>query len=482
MPYYDLREYLAVLERHEQLRRVKATVDWNLEVGAIIRRSYDLKAPAPLFENISGYTDHYRILGAPMGLSSLINAPYARLALALELPPDTHITQILETYIERKNQRINPIVVSDGPCKEEIHLGDDIDLLEFPVPMIHHGDGGRYIGTWDTVVTKDPDTGWVNWGMYRLMVHDRNTMGGIILPNHHNGLHYFTKYEKRGQPMEFAVALGTDPACSLASAAGPPPGVDEATLAGGFRGAPVELVKCETVDLEVPATAEIVIEGKIMPGERLEEGPFGEYTGFRAGDRAPRPVYRVTAVTHRRNPILPVSSVGVPVDDSAVIVPVIKAAETLDILRRQGLPVKMAYCPPAGIGHTMYVSTEVPYPGYPRRLAHAVWNSRSDACYQLVIVPTDVDVTNIDEVMWSMATRCHPVRGIYQVDNVPGNPLLPFLSREERNTQLAAYIMFDCTWPTQWPQDEIPEKASFDAMWPKEIQDRVLQRWQEYGL
>jgi len=186
MEINDLRDYLDLLEEYEEVQHIRAEVDWNLEMGAITRRCYDLGAPAALFENIKGYPKGFRALGAPLGASRKRgHSLFARTALALGMRPSTSAKEIMKTYLERKEKLIPPISLSTGPCKENILRGEEVDLLKFPIPLIHGGDGGRYIGTWHTVITKDPDSSWVNWGMYRLMVHDRNTQGcGFPLQQH----------------------------------------------------------------------------------------------------------------------------------------------------------------------------------------------------------------------------------------------------------------------------------------------------------
>lgn len=476
----DLREYVAQLEMAGEIQRVEKEVDWQLEIGAIIRRSYDLKAPAPLFQKIKGYPAGYRILGAPIGTSAKPNRLHARLAISMGMGPDSSATDIMEEFIKRMKNPIKPILVSQGPCKENIHVGEEVDLEEFPAPLIHAGDGGRYIGTWHLVATKDPDSGWVNWGMYRVMLHDQKSMGILIIPAKHIGLHY-SRYESMNKPMEVAIAIGTEPVTSLICAKMLPSEVNEADIIGGVRQEPLEVVKCETVDLVVPATSEIVLEGEIWPHERKEEGPFGEYTGYRAGDRAPRPVCHVKAITHRNEPILPVSCMGVPVDDCAALRP-LASALLLDELRTRGFPVKMVYSPMQASPHLQIVSTRVPFANYARYLANAVWGSAAGrTAHYLVIVDDDVDVTNMDEVLWCLTTRCHPDRGIFKMPNMPGQPLLPFLSRHEKEHHLGANVLFDCTWPKEWSDDDIPEKASFNVMWPREIQDKVLRSWNEYG-
>ena len=164
MSITDLRDFLDLLDEHDELQRIRMEIDWNLEMGAITRRCYDLGAAAALFENIKGYPKGFRALGAPLGASRRRgHSLFARTALALGMGPSASAKEIMVTYLERKEKLIKPITVKSGPCKENILLGDDLDLLKFPSPLIHGGDGDRYIGTWHTVITKDPDSSWVNW-------------------------------------------------------------------------------------------------------------------------------------------------------------------------------------------------------------------------------------------------------------------------------------------------------------------------------
>jgi len=482
MAFRDLREYIKKLEEEKELIRIKEEVDWNLEVGAIIRRSMDVKGPAPFFENIKGYPEGYRIFGTPAGTSCRPGRYHCRMAMSYGMAPDSSAEEIIEEYLERKKNPIKPVLVDNGPCKEIIKVDDEVNLFDFPVPYVHDGDGGRYIGTWHIVITKDPDTGWVNWGMYRLMVIDKNTMGGIIAPPQHIGQMYYDKYEARNQPMEFAVAIGTEPVSSLMGCTFLPPDVNEADIAGALRKEPVELVKCETVDLAVPAHSEIVLEGVVMPHEREDEGPFGEYVGFQTGKRSPKPVYRVKAITHRKDPILPVSNMGVPVDDSAAVMSINLSAEYLEELREKRLPVKMAFCPPEGVGHVVAVSTKVPYPNIAKRIANCVW-SYMVGSYIVIVVDEDVDVTDFGQVIHSLANKCHPYKDIKTFDDMPVYPvLIPFLGPGDRLTgNNGGTALFDCTWPYDWPKEHIPVKSSFDVIYPKEIQEKVLAKCKKYG-
>ena len=484
MAIRDLRDFLDLLDRHGELQRIKEEVDWNLEMGAITRHCYDIGAPAALFENIKGYSDGYRALGAPMGTSSKPgHSLYARTALALGLGPETPVKEIMQSYLKRKETPIKPIVVKSGPCKENILLGKDVDLLKFPVPLIHGGDGGRYIGTWNTVITKDPDSPWVNWGMYRLMVHDQNTMGCLFPMQQHIGQMY-QKYEAKNLPMPAAVAIGGQPVIPIVSCVPLPPFVNEVDIAGALQGDPIPLVKCETVDLEVPATAEIVLEGVVLPNERKTEGPFGEYMGYESGKASPKPIFRVDAITHRNDPILPFSNMGMPIHEGQTATALIKGAEIYSELKKLGLPVKGVYCPPYAVGHMAVISTETPFINFAKRVAHAVWATKPGLfTYYIVVVDADVDPTNMNEVLHAITTKCHPVNGIHPVSHIPGFPvLLPFMPAKERLLGDAAGVILDCTWPKDWPPETIPVKATLENLWPKEIREKVLGKWERYGF
>ncbi|MGH7845639.1 MAG: UbiD family decarboxylase [Candidatus Binatia bacterium] len=484
MALRDLRDYIDVLESCGELVRVRQEVDWNLEMGAIVRRCYDLGAPAPLFENIKGYPDGYRALGAPLGPSKRArHSLYARTAIALGLPPQTPAKKIMAVYLQRKEKPVKPTLVSAGPCKEVILRGREVDLSKFPVPLIHGGDGGRYIGTWHAVVTKDPDSDWVNWGMYRLMIHDRNSLGCLFPLQQHIGQMY-QKWEAKREPMPAAVAIGGPPIVPIVSCSQLPPFVSEVDIAGGLQEQPIPLIKCETVDLEVPAMSEIVLEGEVLPHERRVEGPFGEYMGYEAGKSSPKPVFRVNAITHRRDPILPFSNMGMPIHESQTTTALFKGAEIYAELKKLGLPVKAVFVPPYGVGHMVVVSTETPFINFAKRVAHAVWATKPGLfTYYIVVVDSDVDPTNMDEVLHAITTKCHPVDGIHAVPHIPGFPvLLPFLPAKERLLGDAAGVIFDCTWPKDWAPDTIPVKATLENLWPGEIKEKVLANWEKYGF
>ncbi|MBI4286347.1 MAG: UbiD family decarboxylase [Chloroflexi bacterium] len=474
MPFRDLREFIARLEGEKEAVQIKEEVDWDLEAGAIVRLAHEKGLPAPFFQRVKGYPEGYRMFGAPL-------ATHKRVAIAMDMDADASLRQMIQEYGRRERQPIKPVFVKNGPCKENIYVGEEVDLLKFPVPLLHEGDGGRYIGTFHLTIVKDPDREWVNWSMQRHMVHTRNTMGILAEPlTHLGGL--LRKYEERNKPMEVAIAIGTEPVSAFCSASPIPYGVSEVDIAGGIRGEPVELVRCETVDLAVPATSEIVIEGEFRPHERMLEGPFGEYTGYMAGDRAPRPVITAKAITHRNNPILTVTCEGMPLTEGQLIGSIGKTSELIDALKARGLPVTDVCVYAETSPMLAVVAVKVPFANVASEIAHVVWGVRAGAhIAYIIVVEDDVDPYNMSEVLHALVTKCHPSRGIFKWEQTIGYKLFPFLNEHERKYAMGAKAYFDCTWPVDWDPAAVPKKSSFKTIYPAQIQEKALAKWRKYG-
>lgn len=477
MAFRDLRHYISTLEELGEVKRVKQEVHWNLEAGAILRRTYELGLPAPFFQKIKGYPEGYRVFGGPLG-------NMRRVAIAMGLPPETPQRELMAEYLKRKEKLIKPLRVSKdkAPCKENIILGDDVDLFKLPAPMVHEGDGGRYIATWHANISRDPATGWTNWGMYRAMIITKNTMTGRVEPNKHMGMH-LRAYKSRNEPMPFAIAIGLDPISGMVACTPVPHRVAEVEVSGALSGQPVEMVKCETVDLEVPANAEIVIEGFVDPKETRFEGPFGEYTGYRASPRDQRPLYRVTAITHRKDPILTMSCMGIPIDDCHAPMSVSLGAEYLMVLRNQGYPVADLCVIPECATLLVVVSVKTPYANIAQAIANCIWASEEGFCSPyVVVVEDDVDPSDKSQVLHALATKCHPYRGITRLEHTRATQLYPFLSLHERRYRLGAHAYFDCTWPVDWdPAIAVPPRSSFNNIYSREVQEHVLRNWKKYG-
>lgn len=476
MAYKDIREFCQAMAITGDLVNVKKEVDWDLEAAAITRRSTEQLGPAVMFEKVKDYPEGYRILGAQQ-------ATYRRVAMSLGLPPDTPIPEIYKEYEVRDQHPIKPVIVKTGPCKENIMKGDDIDVMKFPAPYIHDGDGGRYLGTWDVIITRDPETGWNNWGMYRFMVHNGHVLTGDPTFTSHFALTMRNKYMPQNKRMPVAIVSGADPLCHMVATAGYGIGVDEVDYAGALRKSPVELVKAETSDLLVPANAEIVVEGEILPDAIGTEGPFGEYPGYRTGKARTGVVCLIKAITYRSSPILTMISLGIPVDDSSVSAALTASLAIKRRMKRHEIPVTDVYCPAEGVTHLVVVGVEKGGIKMAQQIKDII-TARRAAVNKVVVVDKDVDVFDMKQVIHALSVKCHPVRGIVSNEIAAGkaNELTPCYSREEREHKKGGAVVFDCTWPPEWPKDTLPIKSSFNDIYPKEIQDKVLKNWKDYGL
>lgn len=474
----DNRQFLAALEKSGDVARIKEEVDWDGEVGALVRRSMERKAQAIYCEKIKDYPSGYTIFGAPI-------ATHRRLAVALGLKPETPLKETQHHYEKRIESPIKPILVKEGPCQENVLLGKDVDLFRLPAPMVHWGDGGRYIGTWHVVVMQDPDppqAGWVNWGMYRQMVYNRTTIVGAWHIHNQGGMLLWSKYMPTRTPMPVAIAIGINPICALVGVAPFNVGQSEVDYAGALLGEPVELVKCRTVGLMVPAHAEIVLEGEIIPEMRMPEAPFGEYTGYRTALNPRGVACRVKAITFRNNPILTMDNPGLPVDSSGVCWAMTSAAANKKLLQGQGVPVTDVHFPPEASNMIAFVSVKRMYSNVAMKVYH-VLQGGAEWAPKVFVMDDDVDVFDLNEVLHTFATRCHPERGIKITEGESGNALHPFLSPKERYWGQGASNLFDCTWPYTWSRrTDIPPRVSFREAYPDEVKEKVLKKWNKYGF
>ncbi|MBV9172657.1 MAG: UbiD family decarboxylase, partial [Chloroflexi bacterium] len=453
---------------------------------------------AQLFTNIKDAMKGARLLGG-------LHATYPRLAVMLGLPPETGYHDLIDFFGEAFQRRIKPVIVDSGACQQNVMVGEQLDLFKFPVPKLTPVDGGRYIGTMCNCVTKDPDSDWVNWGTYRSQVHDQRTCSVWINPYQHGGL-ILNKYASRGQKMEYVQFFGGDPVYSIVAGADIPYGVSEVEVAGGIRGEPVKLVKCKTVDLYVPADAEIVLEGTVDPAETRDEGPFAEYAGYATMEVLKRPIYHVSAVTYRDDPILPATCLGIPTTDE-LMQTLYAPPQVKERLRIQGLPdCKVAVWAQSGLS-TIVVSTSggvdkprsmgaqeqnphpIPgraaYAGIPQRIASTVWSTHWGALYPFVIVvDDDVDPANTEQVLHALLTKCNPTRDIHIYPGYGNSPILPYLPKGPlwNSGYGGGNCLFDCTWPIEWDTADIPVRIAFDTTYPPEIREKVLANVNKWGL
>jgi len=477
MPYKDHREFMAALEKTGDLARVAKKVDWDCEVGAIGRRTYEMGGPCLHFTNIKDYPEGFTILNGSTG-------NWRRVAICLGLDPETPVREIYRVYEQRLNNPMQPLTLEneDAACKQNILSGDDVDLYKFPAPMIHEGDGGRYIGTWDLVVSGSPDGQWQNWGMYRFMIHNKRWMVGWPQTTSQLAMMLKKYYLPCNEPMPVALVIGADPNSHLVATAAFKPGENEADYAGGLNQAPIELVKCETSNLLVPAHAEIIIEGEITLDKIAPDGPFGEYPGYRSGTMGEGLAFRVTGITYRNDPILTMIALGVPLDDSNIAASLTAGVAMKRGLLRHNIPISDVFVPPEGVTHLIVVGVKERGPHITRKILD-YFTARRVMVSKIMVVEDDIDVFDMGQVLHAFASKCHPAKGIH-IEHYEGraNSLTPFYSPEDRARLKGASMAFDCTWPPEWNPEIIPVRASFNDIYPSEIKNKVLDRWAEYGL
>ena len=457
MAYRDLREFLNRLEAEGELTRVRAEVDLKYEIGAICRKVLDQRGPALFFENPS----------STIPLVANIVATRRRYAMALETTPE----ELHREWTERTGKPLPPVTVKDGPCKERIYKGGDVDLFRFPIPVWNGLDGGPYI-TFPCHISKDPDTGIRNAAMYRAQVHNRNTIGILGAPYRHIMQHA----RKQSGPLPVAIALGCDPAIHIASVASFPFGTDELAMAGALRKEPVEVVPCETIPLEAPARAEIVLEGEIFLNEKQMEGYFGEFTGY-YGLRIERPVIKIKAITHRNNPYYLASYEGKPPQETNYLMGIPTEAEIHRLVSIPG--IKKVHVTDGGCGaFNCIVSIEKKFEGYGKMMAMAVmgtWGARF--IKNLIIVDEDIDPFNWNDVEWALATRVQPDRDVEIIKAVTGVILDPSLSEHERATghSRTSKMIIDAT---KYDAD----RFEIACLPKKDVLDRVMKEWEKYGI
>ncbi len=477
MAFNDHRDFFEVLEKNGELARISTEVDWDIEAGAIGRRTYEREGPCLLFENVKDYPKGFRISNGTSGT-------WSRVALAMGLPKDASVRDISRVYEERIGVRIPPRILKkeEAPCKENIMVGDEVDLYKFPCPMIHEGDGGRYVGTWDIVINKDPETNWTNWGMYRFMVHTRNWLTGWPQTTSQFAMILNQHYLPKNKPMPVAIVIGTDPLAHIVATAGIKPQDNEAEATGGLRGEPIDLVQCETSDLMVPAHAEIVIEAELIPGRIAPDGPFGEYPGYRSGTMCEGVAVKVNAITYRNDPIVTMIALGTPPEDSSIAASLSAAVAMKNGLLRHNIPVTDVFVPPEGVTHLIVIGVTKGGTEVSRKILD-YFTARRVMTNKHIVVDADVDVFNMKEVIHAFATRCHPGTGIaYEWYEGRSNSLTPFYSPKERAKLKGVSVVFDSTWPPEWPKEIIPIKSSFKTIFSEEIQEKVVKNWEKYGL
>ncbi|MCL2713907.1 MAG: UbiD family decarboxylase [Alphaproteobacteria bacterium] len=488
----SLRQWLAQLERHGQLRRIKAEVDWDEEIAAIARVNLALSGPGLLFETIKGYRE-----GRCGRFLTTALANRTQVCLLVGLPPDAPDRRIVRHLKDTYRRRIPPATVTGGPVKENILHGDAINLLEFPVPKWHRLDGGRFIDTFCGVITRDPDSAQLNVGLYRGQVLGPRRIGKLIVPTQHWGTH-FAQHRASMKPMEVAIVYGWHDVLPFCAGSFFPKTVCEYDMMGAILGQSVELVKCETSELLVPASAEIVVEGTISPDPATfaDEGPFAEYPGYAGGTASPKPVVEVSCLTHRHDPILrgtlEGARPGFPTEDSPICA-YSWSAIAWNMLEDAGVGgVTDVWMPPVSTGTNIVVQIQKRYRGHAQQVAAALWGTGAAQWVfkNVMVVEEDIDIRDPVALDWAFAFRVNAAEGqVSTFGPTFGSVLDPSTPRHQADgrkygTGNWTRLLIDATrnWEFEpnpaWGGRRFPPINTLDPA----LEEQICRRWQEYGI
>lgn len=469
----DLRDFVALCEKEGELKRVKAEVDWNLEISHIAKVVEEKSGPALLFEKVKGYTSP--VLTGAFGTTK-------RLAMILGKDPNMSMVELTREWVKLAVKGVIPATEQkDGPIFENIVEGDKVDAFAFPSPQFYELDGGRYFGTAVFMVIQDPETGNVNLGTYRMGILDNKTVGVQILKGK-TADRIMKKWGKQGKKMPACAIIGGDPLHIFAGAAtvsGAKSGYD---VVGSLRGESVNIVKSKLFGLPIPAAAEIVLEGEIDPNNLRNEGPFGEYTGYYTEElikQIPKPALDIKQVYYRNNPILWETSVGRPVGDQHMLYAFTRNASLWVDLENMKIPgIKSVYTLPEGSGRFIVViSVQQMYPGHADQVAAAVVasNTGTYGTKMIIIVDDDIDADDLPRVWWALGTRFNPLRGTQIINRGRSTPLDPALAADEEKL-ITSRIILDATIPYEW------KDKPTEIMLNQPMAAQVQARWKEYGI
>jgi 4-hydroxy-3-polyprenylbenzoate decarboxylase len=473
--FEDLRSFIAACDQLGECQKIDGA-DWNLEIGALTEVTAELLSEPPLllFDHIKDYPPGHRV-------ASLHVASTRRAALALGLPfdrPKLELVRLASRKVKAAHgHTLPPVTVSSGPVMDHVFNGPDVDIWSLPVPRYHADDGGRYIGTGSAVINRDPETGVVNVGNYRMQVHEKNLLGIWISPGQH-GRQICMRYWERGESCPIAVAFGVDPLTYMASHTKIPWGRSELEFAGGLRGRPVEVIEGPVTGLPIPAHAEIALEGEIPPPEveARDEGPFGEWPGYYSGGTRgtgePQPVLRVKALYHRDAPILQNSAplwpgartMGLPLD-AGLLWDQLESAGIQDVV---GVFTHTAYL--------VVVAIRQRYAGHAKQTGHAAVSCGSRVRHgrYVVVVDEDIDPTNLKEVLWAMQTRVNPTTDIEIIDGCTSTPVEPRIDPERRAIRdfTIPRAIFYAVRPYAW-RDKFPQVSRT----PRDLRHEIVEKY-----
>ncbi len=470
--YRDLRKWMEQVESLGELKHLDGA-HWDTEIGTITEMCMQRPdaSPALLFDKIKDYPKGFRILSNSLNTTK-------RVALTLHMEPISDRLEFVRRIKDRLGQEdyIPPKVVEDGPILENVVEGKDIDMWKFPTPKWHELDGGRYIGTGSVDITQDPDDGWVNLGTYRVMIQNKDTLGFYISPGK-QGRIMREKYFAKGEPCKVVVSFGHDPIFLCAGGTEIPRGLSEFDWIGGMQGYPVEVIKGEYTGIPFPAHAEIVVEAEATAGELMDEGPFGEWTGYYASSMRAEPIMKVKRLYYRDDPIILGAPPGRPPCEFNFMRCFLRSALIWREIEGAGLPdIRGVWCNESGCGRLMtVVALKQRYAGHAKQAGMLAAYCQAGAYLgrYVVVVDEDIDPTNTYDVLWAMCTRSNPENDIEIIRNSWSGPLDPILPPGGKK-MFSSRAIIDACRPYDWIADFPPVAES-----SPEIRKEVAEKWQE---
>jgi UbiD family decarboxylase len=480
-PIQDLRDWLERVDEMGELIRIKEPLDCTEEMSAIgYLVAKQNPSPAILMEKTKGYENSP--VGA-MHLWNILGPSFKRIALTLEEPPETPTVELIRRVKDKLKKRIPPREVPKNQARfyENSQTGDQIDLEALPIAKHWPLDGGRYAGTADCVITRDPDSGYLNVGTYRMMLQGKNQVGLYLSPGKDARLH-ITRAWQKGEAIQVAACWGIDPLFMVIGSQTFAKNVSEYEYAGGIKGQPIPVVRGTTTDLLIPANAEFVIEGIIRPNSVKSEGPFGEFPGYYGRPEAGCPLVEVTAVHHRNKPILTNALMAdYPSNEQSGFFSIIRSARIWDDFDKLGIPgTQGVYCHPAGAGGfgMTVISLEQRYAGHAAQALALAAQVPGGAYYTkwIIAVDEDVDPTDINQVIWAMSSRCNPIEDIDILRNTWSTWLDPTQNPPEERPYGSKALINACK-----EHRYLPVFSKRTAL-RKEIYDQVTGKWNKLGL
>ena len=507
------RDYLKKMVEMGEFFEIDEEVDWNLEMGAICMRASETGAPSPIFNKVKDSPEGFRAAEVGYQKSGTPGRDWVKVAVQLGMPPEAGIMEMQHAYNEvMENGTVHPPKIvenKDAPCKENIWTGDDVDLTKLPAPLAQAGGGGRHLQTAGMYAVMTPDGKWTNWSTARAMIanppaNSKNTMVGSWLPWQHNGM-IQRMWKEQGKDCPFALIFGAQPAVNMNMGTRQDDWVNEYDASSKLLDAPIEMVKCETSDIMVPADAEMIIEGTVSAKETLPEGPFGEYPGYMFSEHRHvfgMPRMDIKCMTFRNDPIIPIAIPSVPPDSTHVSISFFTSADTVAYLKRKGFPIIDGLITFESAMHWFVIRvyndwherTGWRLKQFMDKLGEAIWGTHfGGSMTKILIVGEDIDPMDPLAVTWAFASRNHPTQGCFYYPHLMSAGMGPesyhsmadFNALASGDPNIAkgnSLVIYSCIGLEEQVGLAKPVQLTFERNYPDAVREKVLKNWKKWGL